>query len=178
MDLAHRFNAAFADHKNAVHTFAAYYLGDGTEADDVTQEVFIKLHRHLPVVEPGRERAWLMTTTRNACIDTLRKHKSHAKMVQLRAKEPTAEGNGQTADPPDETLESQEFLSQLERAVAELDEPYRSIVMLREMQELSYAEICEALDMPMSRVKVYLHRGRRRLREVIRERMAHGDVEL
>ncbi|MEM8488440.1 MAG: sigma factor-like helix-turn-helix DNA-binding protein, partial [Bacteroidota bacterium] len=59
--------------------------------------------------------------------------------------------------------------SHLLKAVETLAEPYRSIVILREIQELRYQEICEALDLPLSTVKVYLHRARKTLRTQLQE---------
>ena len=60
-----------------------------------------------------------------------------------------------------------ELRAALESAIADLDEPYRSILVMREIQDYSYQEIADALEMPLGTVKVYLHRARRRVRETI-----------
>jgi RNA polymerase sigma-70 factor (ECF subfamily) len=79
-----------------------------------------------------------------------------------------------TAQPsPEQDLESQEFRSQLEAALLEIQEPHRSIIILREIQDMKYEQISETLGLPLNTVKVYLHRGRRQLRDVLRKRMPH-----
>jgi RNA polymerase sigma-70 factor (ECF subfamily) len=60
-------------------------------------------------------------------------------------------------------------MAHLQRAIDQLKEPYRSIVILREIEDFQYDEICGALDLPMSSVKVYLHRGRKMLRKTLGE---------
>jgi RNA polymerase sigma-70 factor (ECF subfamily) len=69
--------------------------------------------------------------------------------------------------------ERAELRGVLQDAVAALDEPYRSIVIMREMQDRSYNEIAESLEMPLGTVKVYLHRARRRLRERVKKELGH-----
>ncbi|MCK5406646.1 MAG: sigma-70 family RNA polymerase sigma factor, partial [Candidatus Krumholzibacteria bacterium] len=68
----------------------------------------------------------------------------------------------------DRSVRSRELRDALESALATVDEPYRSIVVMREVQDMTYAEITEALEIPLNTVKVYLHRGRRMLRVALR----------
>ena len=66
---------------------------------------------------------------------------------------------------PEEALRREDLAEAVTAALGALPEPYRSVVILREIQGFSYAEIAEALELSMDAVKVHLHRGRRRLRE-------------
>ena len=66
-------------------------------------------------------------------------------------------------------VETADFSDVLQQALEELTEPYRSIVILREVQQLKYEEISEALELPLNTIKVYLHRGRRKLRIALQE---------
>ena len=68
----------------------------------------------------------------------------------------------------DATLDIESIRAHLETALAELNEPYRSIVVMREVQGLAYDEIAAAMNMPLGTIKVYLHRARRQLRESMR----------
>jgi RNA polymerase sigma-70 factor (ECF subfamily) len=70
---------------------------------------------------------------------------------------------------PDQWTEQQIVEEHLQTALDSLSEPQRSIVILREIQGLKYDEICQALQLPMATVKVYLHRGRRTLRKQLSE---------
>ena len=72
---------------------------------------------------------------------------------------------------PEELMEASEFQQQLEVALQALPEEHRTIVVLREIQGLKYGEIAGALGLPLNTVKVYLHRGRRALREQLRKSM-------
>ena len=72
-----------------------------------------------------------------------------------------------TTPSPEEDSVAAEFHSALDRALDELGEPYRSIVVLREMEGLAYQEIADTLDLPLNTMKVYLHRAKRRLREAL-----------
>jgi RNA polymerase sigma-70 factor (ECF subfamily) len=111
----------------------------------------------------------LIRVTRNASIDALRKRNVHSRRL-----ESDPEGERITrvpsADPlPDAQMETIDFSEHLQEALGTLKEPYRSIVILREVQQLKYEEISEALDLPLNTIKVYLHRGRRKLRVALQE---------
>jgi RNA polymerase sigma-70 factor (ECF subfamily) len=161
-------------HRDRIFTFACYVLGDREEAEDVTQEVLIRLWKNLDSLEEDRTLPWLLHVTRNACIDALRRRRTYRALV---APDPDGDAAARVASRglgPAAAVEAADFRSHLERAVRELAEPYRSIVILREIQDLRYEEICEALGLPLNTVKVYLHRARRKLREKLREFASHG----
>lgn len=77
---------------------------------------------------------------------------------------------------PDVQANSAIFQDHLRRALDTLEEPHKSIVMLREIQEYKYEEISEALDLPLNTVKVYLHRARKALRKELKEVMRNEYV--
>ena len=149
-------------HQDRVFSFAVYLLGDRTEAADVTQEVLIRLWRHREALDEDRLLAWLLRVTRNACIDALRR-----RTARRNVEAPAADGFDRAAaraPMPDAEAEAADFQRHLEQALHRLPEPHRSIVFLREVQELRYDEISGTLDLPLNTVKVYLHRGRKMLR--------------
>jgi RNA polymerase sigma-70 factor (ECF subfamily) len=146
-------------HRDRIFTYACYVLGDRDDAEDVTQEVLVRLWKNLDSLEEPRVFPWLLHVTRNACIDALRRRRTYRAVV---ASDPEGDMMARVPSP------------HVERALQELSEPYRSIVILREIQDLRYEEICEALGLPLNTVKVYLHRGRRKLREKLREFASHG----
>jgi RNA polymerase sigma factor (sigma-70 family) len=170
------FESAVAEHGRRVFTLAVYLLNDREEAEDVTQEVLVRLWRRGAEVDPGRLGAWLARVTRNHCIDVLRR-RSAARYAAF------ASGDGGVADTtvdgrpgPETRAHASELGSRIHCALAELPEPYRSVVVLREIQGLSYGEIGEVLEMPLNSVRVTLHRGRRKLREALREEYEHAAV--
>lgn len=135
---------------------ARYLLRNDADAEDAAQEVFSSLWSHRDSIEAGKERAWLMRVTRNECFDRIRRRR------------PESEWNDETVVEergPMDATEQGELSRQLATAIAELDEPARSLVVLRDMQQYSYEEISQMQSLSLSQVKVYLHRARARLRE-------------
>ena len=150
-------------HADLAYRVCLRVTGDRDDAADATQRVLVKLWQHGPEIPPASRRAWTARVARNAALDLLRR----------RAARPAAAGDAVIAladgdDAPDALAESSELRRHLDAAVASLDEPYRSIVVLREVEGLAYAEIADALDLPLNTLKVYLHRARKRLRAALR----------
>lgn len=169
-----RFDRHVRTYQHRVFGFAVYFLGDRTEAEDVTQDVFLRLWQHRADVDEDRLLGWLLRVTRNACVDALRKRKAHRNLITADTDAlGHAPGEGPT---PDACAEAADFQGHLERALARIAEPYRSIVILREVQELKYEEISGAMNLPLNTVKVYLHRGRKMLREQLSEVMHRETV--
>jgi RNA polymerase sigma-70 factor (ECF subfamily) len=166
------FDAAVEQHSRRVFTLAVYLLGDRGEAEDVTQDVLIRLWQKGHEVAPDRIGSWLVRVTRNACVDAIRRRVSGIRGVTDLREDSPPEAPFQ--DPGPEALaRSSQLRGWILAALQRLSEPHRSVVILREIQGLSYQEIGEALEMPLSNVRITLHRGRRRLREELREVRSH-----
>jgi RNA polymerase sigma-70 factor (ECF subfamily) len=166
------FDAAVATHGTRVWTLAVYLLGDATEAEDVVQEVLIRLWRHGTEVREGRLRSWLMRVTRNACIDALRRRSQG--VDGRRAGDSGSLGQIEINLPgPERLAQSAQLSDRIAAALARLREPQKSVVVMREIQGLSYREIAEVLEMPLNSVRVALHRGRARLRLELEEVRDH-----
>ncbi len=158
-------------YRRRVYSFARYLLSNREEAEDVTQEVLLRLWRHQAGVEEERLGSWLLRVTRNACYDLLRRRRSEATtnaMATSLDDEATRELASAEPDPLSRA-EAADFRRRLLGALGELGEPYKSIVILREVQGLAHREIGEALGIPEVTVRVHLHRGRKKLRERLRE---------
>ncbi len=152
------------EYRNRIFGFAYYFLGSREDAKDVTQDVLIRFWNHRDEVDAERPLAWLLRVTRNACIDHRRSGRR------------TYEVNGMDVNQweapdvsPAEKFERTEGVRRIEAAIQFVAEPYRSVLILREIQDLAYEEISGAMNMPMNTVKVYLHRGRKMLRAQLRE---------
>jgi len=159
------FKAICLLHRDAVYRYARYILGNGSDAEDVTQEVFLRYWRNFAKVDFFRIKAWLLSTTRNLCLDDLRRRKRHNL-------EPLPENTGSTelseTEPgPLAKTEAALFMEDLEKALLLLPEKQRSIFILHEINGLRCRQIAGILDMPLSSVKVYLSRARNRLQEIL-----------
>jgi RNA polymerase sigma-70 factor (ECF subfamily) len=137
----------------------------------VTQEVLVRLWRRGHEVLPEKIGPWLIRVTRNACIDVMRRRKGGS---QVAIDDEAGIEIHEPAPGPERLAHASQLGGRILQALETLTEPGRSVVILREIQGLSYQEIGEALEMPMSSVRVTLHRGRRRLREELKE--VHGHV--
>jgi len=156
-----QYRQAVDQHRQRIFSFAHYSLRAKEDAEYVTQEVFIKLWQHWQKIDHNKLGAWLMRVAHNAVIDHVRKNKTANSQQDDYAE---VEEQAEEID-EGRQLDQAAFKQQLMEAIKKLDDPFRSIIIMRDVQGLSYAEIRESLDMSESQVKVYLHRSRRKLRE-------------
>ncbi len=162
--------------QHRIFTFAYYWLGNREDAEDITQVVLTKWWRHGDSVESASLDAWLAAVTRNACFDLTRRRRPRR---QAELPQEASVVAVECPDPrpcPRTVAASGDSMSVMGTAIAELPEIQRSIVILREVQGLSYEEVAGTLQVPLHQVKTYLHRARRRLREILRERVSRGEL--
>ncbi|MFT7470413.1 MAG: RNA polymerase sigma-70 factor (ECF subfamily) [Kiritimatiellia bacterium] len=152
---------AIDQHRHRILSFAHYSLRVREDAEDVTQEVFIKLWQHWQKIDHEKLGAWLMRVAHNSVIDHVRKQRPQQANLDHYAE--VEDQVGQESDATE--LDRHHFKSQLQSAIKSLEDPFRSIVIMRDIQGMSYEEIQGSLELSASQVKVYLHRARRKLRE-------------
>ncbi len=154
------FRIAVQQHKDRVYTYAAWMLGDREEALDIAQETLMRLWKHRERVEASKARAWLLWAAYRLCIDRLRHTATQRGAVNrlMDLVQPTAD------DEASRSLQRCELRSTLAAALGTLSVRDRAIVLLREMDDLSYDEISETLGLPIGTLKAALHRARERLR--------------
>ena len=157
-----QYQQVIAQYRQRVYSFAHYSLRASEDAEDITQEVFIKLWQHWQKIDHSKLNAWLMRVAHNAVIDLVRKRKNQKELTDDYA-EPDMQATAEAET--GKTIDDAAFKEQLMAAIYALDDPFRSIVIMRDIQGMSYADIQHTLDMSESQVKVYLHRSRRKLRE-------------
>ncbi len=156
-------------HRNRIFSLAYYTLRNRQDAEDVTQEVLIRFWKHRLRLDLGGLPAWLHTVTRNVCRDLARKQRRGVSGREVERQPEELEALPTASADPQAVAEEAQFRQRLQTAVSRLAEPYRSIVILREIQGLKYDEIAAVVDKPLGTVKGYLHRGRRQLRDQLRE---------
>jgi RNA polymerase sigma-70 factor, ECF subfamily len=140
--LAALFEACFDD----IYALAARMLGDRTQAEDVVQEVFLRLHKAAANLDPQRDpRPWLRTITANLCRDHFRSFGARVtrESVSVDAEPGSAAPLSSDGPAPDADLLDREKTDQVLAAVDQLPEPLREIVLLRDYENLSHDEIAE-----------------------------------
>lgn len=155
-----KFNTLVRLYENEVYSLALYLLKDRGEAEDMAQEVYIKLWENLAQVEFTRAKLWLMRVARNACLDRLRRRTLEREFLQQA-----------TVDQPSQStvdvLVSEQRTSLVQDAIGGLDEPYRSLIILRDIHQHSYQDIAHMLELSLDQVKVYLYRARQQLKTIL-----------
>jgi RNA polymerase sigma-70 factor, ECF subfamily len=139
------------------------------DAEDLTQETFVRMFRALARYDPTRPfPAWLFTIATRLCIDHIRR--SRVKLVPLVRREPGSEEERtlELEDPgptPDEVTARTEEERRTHELIASLPAHYRVVVVLRHQQDLSYEEIADVLHLPLGTVKARIHRARALLKD-------------
>lgn len=152
-----------------IFSFILRMVKNHEEANDVAQEVFVKLYRSLDTYDPSRNfSSWLFKIAQNMAIDHLRKQRTDIVSLDEPMETETSEYRIQVASSnlsPDRELEGLEVGEALEVAIEELEPSYRSAILLRHVEGRSYDEIADILELPLGTVKTYIFRARRMLRE-------------
>ncbi len=170
------FQALVEGHRDRIYTFAFYFLKNREDAEDVTQEVLIRLWNHWRRFEGDHLRAWLMKVTRNVCCDASRRRTTRGRVEGFDGGDVAVELAASPERGPEHDAEATDFRRRLTAAIKSLPEPQKSIVILREVQGLTYDEIASIVGRPLNTVKVYLHRGRKLLRKELREEEAYAQA--
>ncbi len=156
-------DALVRQHADLVYRVALRVTGTADDAADAAQEALVKVWRGIASVPSEHHRAWCARVARNAALDLLRRRsvRPAAGLAEAITEPPS------DTPLPDDHAEASDLRTELTRAVDTLDEPYRSILVLREIEGLAYQEIADALDLPLNTLKVYLHRARHRVRAAL-----------
>ena len=144
--------------RHKLYRFALRITGNAHEAEDVVQEVMEKVWKQAPEQSQSVQNweAWCMTLTRNRSVDKTRR-KSSTPLEH--APEPSH------ADTPSSAAESQDMIRQIQMLMQQLPEKQRLVMYLRDVEEMAYEEIAQALDISLDQVKVNLHRARKTIRQ-------------
>jgi RNA polymerase sigma-70 factor (ECF subfamily) len=155
--------------KDKLYRFAYSLLHNAPEAEDAVQEVFVKLwQRRDSWKEVDNMEALAMKMTKNHALDKLRS--KYARTDGL----PEHYDQRSDAATPDQMIESEDQVAQIRRLMQELPEKHRLVMQLRDIEGLSYDEISENLEMPMSQVKINLFRARQQIKEHLLKTESYG----
>lgn len=153
-------------HSRRVLNIAYQFTGRRDEAEELAQEVFLRVFRSLHQFDLTTHFVpWLVRVSRNLCID---EHRSRAReKAALVADEVDPERTEDHGASPYRNLEEKELEQRVRRGLAELGEELRTALVLRDLQGLSYSEIAEVLHLAVGTVKSRIHRGRLELATVL-----------
>ena len=159
-----------------IYNICYRFAGSADDAQDLTQEVFIKMYRTLSSYDPGRAAfmTWLTTITRNLLVDHFRKTKQDRMTETLDGASSEHEDAMPLSDripdkgaPPDARVQSREAGETVHHALQKLSPELREAVILRDLQDMDYREIAAVLRVPEGTVKSRINRGRAELARLL-----------
>jgi RNA polymerase sigma-70 factor (ECF subfamily) len=157
-------------HTRRVYSICYRFTNSQMEAQDITQEVFLRIFRTLKSYRAGEGSfvVWLSRLTRNLLIDHYRRSKMDRATDSIEEQLPMMEERSSTASRTDSLLAGREASEILQAALQRLSPDLRETVMLRDLEELEYREIAQVLSVPEGTVKSRLNRGRAALARILR----------
>ncbi|MGE5674420.1 MAG: RNA polymerase sigma factor [Mycobacterium leprae] len=171
------FEQLIGQYERKVFNIAYRLTGNHEDASDVAQEAFIRAYSSLPDFRGDSSfQTWLMRIVNNACLDELRKRRRQ-RMTSL--DEPLAVDDGEMErqlaianpqDGPEQALERVEVQRVVQESISLLDDEYRIVVIMRDIEGYSYNEIADALAINIGTVKSRLNRARHALKEMLGDR--------
>ncbi len=156
------------DNSDRVFRLAYRLTGNRADAEDLTQEVFVRVFRSLNSYSPGTFEGWLHRITTNLFLDGQRRKKR----IRFDALGPAAErvpASGESGS-PERRFEHDHLDSDIQAALDGMKPQYRAAVVLCDIEGLSYEEIAAVLDVSMGTVRSRIHRGRAQLRKALAHR--------
>jgi RNA polymerase sigma-70 factor (ECF subfamily) len=154
------FDTLFARHSDAIYAMLLKFTGNSDDVDDLIQEAFMKAYLKIGLYDPKYDfGAWIYTIARNTFVDFSRSRKSNALNPQNLS--PEIDNTAQSSSPtPEDYIINAQQRAQIERYISMLPEDYRQLFELRFLDEYSYEEIAEKLDMKLGTVKTRIFRVR------------------
>ena len=155
-------------HWRKVFNVAYKFVGKHDEAEDLTQDIFLKVFKSLETFDRRANfQTWLISVSRNLCIDHYRSVRKERETID-RAVDPGQLTPASSDAGPHAVLEQRDRVVLLREAMQSLPDALRTAVLLRDIQELTYQEIADRLALPEGTVKSRINRGRTELAKQIR----------
>ena len=157
-------------YQDRVYSLAYYVTKNHHDAEDVAQEVFLKIWRSLPSYRGDAPDAWVIKIAKNTCLDFI-KQKKRVEPLEYEVdgemlERPIPDTDVQS-NPPDAAVRAEQR-KQVEKAILQLGDEHREILTLRYMDGLSYEQLCDVLDVGMGTVKSRLSRAKKSLQNILK----------
>lgn len=162
-------------YKNMIYDLCYKYTYDYTEAQDLSQEIFLKVYKKLDSFKYSSSfSTWLYRVGVNTCIDWTRKNKKNSSIVSIDEDEYIDRLPSQGPN-PEEAVVSGERLELLRNAIQSLPEKYKTVVILYNYKNLSCSEISDILGIPVKTIETRLYRAKKALRDKLLKQCNGGE---
>ncbi len=172
-DLQKEFEETALPHVDAVYSYLLTMTQNPVDAEDVTQETFLKAYKNFHKFTPGTNiKAWLFKIAKNTFINKYRKDKKQPLFVNItnfEENDKEKEIELPSEETPEDRIISEEIDKEIEKAFSRIPQIYRAVVTLADIEGFSYKEIADILDIPIGTVMSRLYRGRKMLENALVE---------
>ncbi len=166
------FEEAVLPHLDAAHNLARWLTRNDADADDVVQEAYLRAFKFFGGFHGADGRSWLLAIVRNTCYTWMQHNRSPELTVSLDDDVPEIESKDLN---PEALLLQSADTQMVRQALEDLPVEFREVLVLRELEEMSYREIASITDLPLGTVMSRLARGRKRLQLALTNRK-HAEV--
>ena len=167
------FEALVKRYEKQIFSLAYRLCGDYDEAADLAQEAFVQVYKGLGHYDPDKKFfSWMYRVAHNTCINVL--HKKPKTAADLDSIAEIVPDDNNSANQPETAYYNKELGETIEQAIMSLPDKFRDPIYLRYVQELSYKEIGDYLDLPVSTIETRLFRGKQALKNKLREYAERG----
>jgi RNA polymerase sigma factor (sigma-70 family) len=149
---------------DASYNLAKWLTQNEHDAEDIVQDAYLRAIRHFASFQGGEGRAWLLAIVRNLCYDSIRRKSVRERTTPF---DEDLHNTRLDSSDPENSLLKKERAGLLRDALAELPLELREVLVLRELEELSYREIASITQIPMGTVMSRLNRARKRLQSIL-----------
>jgi RNA polymerase sigma factor (sigma-70 family) len=167
-----RFDAVMLPHLDAAYNLARWLSGSPTDADDVVQEAFLRAFRFFDGYEGDNPRAWLLAIVRNTWFTEWRRQHNRADATpyddSLNVDDQLPGWADESGEDPEKLAVRQDETELVHRALATLPVEYREVIVLRELEDMSYKDVAAVAGIPLGTVMSRLSRARRLLCTAVR----------
>lgn len=168
-NLRKQFEATALQHMDAIYSAALRMSSNRAEAEDLVQDTYLRAYRFFDRFQPGTSiKAWLFKILRNTFINNFKKRANMPELVnfdQLRL----SDSEPASPDNPEEEVIYRFVDNEIKNAIEALPDEFRLVIELSDLEGFSYKETAEKVDRPIGTVMSRIHRGRRMLRNNLRE---------
>jgi RNA polymerase sigma-70 factor (ECF subfamily) len=171
----HAFSALMDLYRERLIRLGLHMIGSVEDAQDLCQETFVRVYRALGSFD--RRRAftpWIYRIAHNVILDFLRRKKARPAFADSEEERRYEEGHDLSAEDPQQKLISEEIRKEVRAAIWSLPDNYRSVVVFRYLDDLSYTEIAEALELTEANVMMRMSRARRMLKDKLKDLRVEG----
>jgi len=157
-------------HLDAAYDLARHLMRNEHDAEDAVQDAFLRALRHFHGFRGGNARAWLLTIVRHTCFTRLRRERGRAGVT---AYDDAIHGAADEAQSPESRLASRDAAARVQAALDRLPPKFREVIVLRELEGLTYQEIGHIVRVPAGTVMSRLARARRRMLRALGTEVEH-----